>query len=410
MTAGVQNAGNLSGASGQDFTATEQGEESRSLFALFVEQFCAHKLALVSLGLLVFLAAIAMAAPLVTGWLGVGPGDQNITNRYAPAWSQAKLSVSNQELIIEKWVAEDPARAEQLVQDARTQKAVSDSDTNEDVPFVLNEWRTSDPQGFEGFVDGAQTDAVTDFTRMIATFDTFHVLGTDELGRDVLARLIYGARISLSVAALVGLCSVILGLLFGATAGYFGGLLDNVLMRVTDALMTIPTLPLYIILAAADLSKLPLVGTLLEGENQSIVKMVVVMGSLTWMPIARIVRGSVLSIKESEFVMAARTIGMGHGSIIIGHIVPNVFGPLVVAVTLLMGEAMLIETGLSFLGLGIQPPIPSWGNMLQNALELVRTRPELAIIPGVLIFVTIIAINFVGDGLRDALDPKAIRR
>jgi peptide/nickel transport system permease protein len=108
--------------------------------------------------------------------------------------------------------------------------------------------------------------------------------------------------------------------------------------------------------------------------------------------------------------MAARTIGMGHGSIIIGHIVPNVFGPLVVAVTLLMGEAMLIETGLSFLGLGIQPPIPSWGNMLQNALELVRTRPELAIIPGVLIFVTIIAINFVGDGLRDALDPKAIRR
>jgi peptide/nickel transport system permease protein len=253
-------------------------------------------------------------------------------------------------------------------------------------------------------------NAVESYTKMLSRFQTRNLLGTDDLGRDVLSRLIYGARISLMVAGLVGFFSMVLGLLFGATAGYFGGVLDNILMRITDALLTIPTLPLYIIFAAADLTKIPYIGQFFEGEHQSIVKMVVVMASLTWMPIARIVRGTVLSIKESEYVMAAKTIGMGNFSIIMGHVIPNVFGPLVVAVTLLMGDAMLIETGLSFLGLGIQPPMPSWGNMLQNAIELVRSMPSLAVIPGLMIFLVIIAINFVGDGLRDALDPKAIRR
>lgn len=410
MTSGAQDAGKLTAAAEADIAATEQGEESRSLFALFLEQFCEHRLALASLAVLFVLSVIAIGAPVVTGWLGVTPVDQNIMQRYAPALSRVSVSSYNQEQAIEAWVSGNREAATELVASARQHGLLGESDTDEDAPFRINEVRVSDPDAFAAFAKKSKGDALSSFHDVTKNFETFHVLGTDDLGRDVLARLIYGARISLMVAVLVGFCSALLGLLFGATAGYFGGLLDNALMRLTDALLTIPTLPLYIILAAADLSRIPLIGDLLRGENQSIFKMVVVMGSLTWMPIARIVRGSVLSIKESEFVLAAKTIGMSHASIVIGHIVPNVFGPLVVAVTLLMGEAMLIETGLSFLGLGIQPPIPSWGNMLQNALELVRTRPELAIIPGFMIFVTIIAINFVGDGLRDALDPKAIRR
>jgi peptide/nickel transport system permease protein len=193
----------------------------------------------------------------------------------------------------------------------------------------------------------------------------------------------------------------------GCASGYFGGWLDASLMRVTDALLTIPTLPLYVIFAAIDVSKIPLLGAWIGGENQSVLKLVFILGGFTWMTIARIVRGAVLQVREREFVTAAESLGGRHSRIVLRHIIPNVLGPVTVAVTLLMGEAMLIESGLSFLGLGIQPPTPSWGNMLQNALELVRERPLLAVLPGLLVFSVIIAVNFVGDGLRDALDPRS---
>jgi peptide/nickel transport system permease protein len=415
MDSGTQDKSTLT-----DDTAAEQAqaslaqklaeaEKSKSLLALFVEQFAEHKVAVVSLALLAVISLLAILAPVVVNLFGVNPTDQNILHRFAEMGAQVSLPQSTQEERIELWSEENPELLSDLVRAAHAAELVSVDEADEEVPFLLNELRQTDPAVYEQFMT-QKLPAQESFADMTKRFDTYHLLGTDELGRDVFARLIYGARISLMVAALVGICSAVLGLLFGATAGYFGGVLDNVLMRITDALLTIPTLPLYIIFAAADLSKLPLLGAILEGENQSVVKMVVIMFSLTWMPIARIVRGTVLSIKESEYVLAARTIGLSNFSIIVGHVIPNVFGPLVVAVTLLMGDAMLIETGLSFLGLGIQPPIPSWGNMLQNALELVRTMPILAIIPGLMIFVVIIAINFVGDGLRDALDPKAIRR
>lgn len=384
-------------------------EQSKSLLALFVEQFSEHKVAVGSLILLVLVSLIAIFAPAVVSALGVDPNTQNIAHRYAAIGSRVSLSAATQELRIDEWIAEDPERAEELSNAALDAQLVSVDELPEDIPFVLNEMRAEADPALEDFLSNSQS-AISSFATLISRFETTHILGTDELGRDVLARLVYGARISLMVAALVGFFSAVLGLLFGATAGYFGGVLDNILMRITDALLTIPTLPLYIIFAAADLSKIPLLGPVLQGENQSVIKMVVVMASLTWMPIARIVRGTVLSIKESEYVLSAKTVGLSNFAIIMTHVVPNVFGPLVVAVTLLMGDAMLIETGLSFLGLGIQPPMPSWGNMLQNALELVRTMPILAVLPGLLIFVVIIAINFVGDGLRDALDPKAIRR
>ncbi len=410
MSAGIQGTSQVPQSAIMAADRAEQSEESRTLLSIFFEQFAEHRIARASLVFLLFIASVAIFAPAITEYLlGVNPYDQNIANRYAQPGSRASLPASNQEVNIEQWTSADPERATTLIAAARQSGIVTASDQDTDVPYIINEKRTSNPEVYNEFVSTGGT-AVVGFSSLLGSFDTFHALGTDDLGRDVLARLMYGARISLLVAALVGFFSAVIGLLFGATAGYFGGLLDNVLMRITDALLTIPTLPLYIILAAADLSKVPVLGSLLSGENQSIIKMVVVMASLTWMPIARIVRGAVLSIKESEYVMAAKTIGMSDASIIIGHVVPNAFGPLVVAVTLLMGDAMLIETGLSFLGLGIQPPMPSWGNMLQNAMELVRTLPLVAVIPGLMIFLTIIAINFVGDGLRDALDPKAIRR
>lgn len=392
-----------------DKKMVDQDEESRTLFAIYVDQFAEHKVAVASLFFLVTLGLIAIFAPVVVSVLGVNPIDQNIDYRFAEIGSRVALASASQEKRIENWLDENPELGAKLVRSAQSTGLVSVEELEEDVPFIINEVRIEDPEAYAAFISKG-TEDLSAFHAITEDFDTYHVLGTDELGRDVLSRLIYGARVSLMVAALVGIFSALLGLLFGATAGYFGGVLDNILMRITDALLTIPTLPLYIIFAAVDLSKIPALGSLLEGENQSVIKMVVIMASLTWMPIARIVRGTVLSIKESEYVLAARTIGLSHFSIILGHVIPNVFGPLVVAVTLLMGDAILIETGLSFLGLGIQPPMPSWGNMLQNALELVRTKPILAILPGLMIFMVIIAINFVGDGLRDALDPNAIRR
>lgn len=246
--------------------------------------------------------------------------------------------------------------------------------------------------------------------RLKTGFMKRHWLGTDELGRDVLIRLIYGARVSIGVGVLVAMVSGVIGLLIGSVAGYYGGMVDAFLMRVTDALLSLPILPILIIFAAVDISKIPIFGYLIRGENESIAKMVVILCLFSWMTVARVVRGTVLSVHKREFVMAAHTVGAGDLRIIFQHIVPNVIGPLLVAVTLKIGNAIMFEAALSFLGLGIQPPTPSWGNMLHNAQEIIYEAPRLAILPGMLIFITVISFNFLGDGLQDAVDPKAIRR
>lgn len=236
-----------------------------------------------------------------------------------------------------------------------------------------------------------------------------HPLGTDELGRDVLVRLLHGGQVSLLVGLASALCAAVIGTLLGLAAGYYGGRLDALLMRFTDGVIALPLLPLLIILAAVDLTKLGLPASLATSESVSVYRIVLLIALFGWTTVARLVRGATLTMKTREFVRAAEALGASAPRIMLVHILPNVVSPIIVATTLSVGSIILLESVLSFLGLGIQPPLPSWGNMLTSAQELIWDSPALAIYPGLLIFATVIAFNFLGDGLQDALDPRALK-
>ena len=235
-----------------------------------------------------------------------------------------------------------------------------------------------------------------------------HPLGTDELGRDLLARLLRGGRVSLLVGMTAALAAALIGTTVGLAAGYYGGRLDALLMRFTDGVIALPFLPLLIVLAALDLNKLGLPEALVESEDVSLYRIVVIVALVAWTTVARLVRGAALSLRERDFVLAALAQGASGPRVMAVHILPNLVSPVIVATTLSVGNVILLESVLSFLSLGIQPPIPSWGNLLTNAQELIWSAPALALYPGALIFVTVIAFNFLGDGLQDALDPKAL--
>jgi peptide/nickel transport system permease protein len=247
-----------------------------------------------------------------------------------------------------------------------------------------------------------------DLAHMLAGPSLAHPLGTDELGRDLMVKLLYGGRISLLVGLAAALVSAVIGTLIGLFAGYYGGRLDAFLMRLTDGVIALPILPLLIVLAAVDLSKLGLPPGIVQSEDISFYRIIAIIGLVGWTGVARLVRGATLSMKQREFVRAARALGASNRRLMFVHILPNVISPIIVATTLSVGGIILFESVLSFLGLGIQPPIPSWGNMLSNAQEQMSTAPQLMIWPGLMIFVTVIAFNFFGDGLQDALDPRAI--
>ena len=234
-----------------------------------------------------------------------------------------------------------------------------------------------------------------------------HPLGTDELGRDVLARLIQGGRISLAVGLAGALLAAAIGTAIGLVAGYLGSAVDALLMRLTDMVISLPLLPLLIVLAAVDLGKL---GLPVQGELAGVVRIVILMALFGWTTTARLVRASVLSLRTREFVRAAQAMGAGPARILVRHILPNAAGPLIVATTLAIGNVILVESVLSFLGLGVQPPVASWGNMLTGAQELLFEAPRLAVWPGVLIFLSVLAFNLLGDGLQSYLDPRRLRR
>ena len=221
-----------------------------------------------------------------------------------------------------------------------------------------------------------------------------HPMGTDQIGRDQLTRLLHGGRFSLQVGLLATVVSILIGTTIGALAGFYGGSLDNALMRLTDLMFTVPRLLVLLLIGAIFKTTLGLI--------------IVLLGATSWMAVARLVRASFLSLREKEFVEAARAIGVRDGALMTRHILPNALGPVIVAATLGVAGAILVESTLSYLGYGVQPPTPTWGNMLQNAQSEMYAAPWLAIFPGLLIFVTIMAINFVGDGLRDALDPRSL--
>ncbi|MBI08555.1 MAG: NAD synthetase [Rhodospirillaceae bacterium] len=235
-----------------------------------------------------------------------------------------------------------------------------------------------------------------------------HPLGTDEIGRDLLARLLQGGRVSLAVALVAALASALIGTAIGIVAGYYGGRFDALLMRFTDGVISLPLLPLLIILAAIDLSKLGLPLRVTQSEELSLYRIILIISLVGWTTVARLVRAETLTLKQGEFVRAAVAQGATGGRIMRVHILPNAISPIIVATTLSVGNIILFESVLSFLGLGIQPPVASWGNMLTNAQDLIWSAPQLAIWPGLLIFVTVIAFNFMGDGLQDALDPRSV--
>ncbi len=235
-----------------------------------------------------------------------------------------------------------------------------------------------------------------------------HPLGTDEIGRDLLLRLLYGGRVSLAAGLVAAVASAVIGTCIGLLAGFYGGRLDALLMRFTDGVIALPLLPLLIVLAAIDLNKLGLPPAIAQSEDVSLYRIILIIALIGWTTVARLVRVETLSMRSREFVLAAVAQGASAARIMWVHILPNVVSPIIVATTLSIGNIVLFESVLSFLGLGIQPPLPSWGNMLTNAQEVIWSAPQLAIWPGLMIFFTVIAFNFLGDGLQDAMDPRAV--
>ncbi len=244
-----------------------------------------------------------------------------------------------------------------------------------------------------GLIYTAQVANFTDTSARLQGPSAEHPFGTDTVGRDILARTIQGGRISLTIGVAVAILEILLGVVIGAIAGYYGGLTDSVLMRLTEAMLIIPQLFLLIVMARIVGGSVPLI--------------IIIISVTSWMYVARIVRAEFLSLKENDFVLAARSIGTPTSQIIFKHILPNSIAPIVVSATLAVANAILSEAYISFLGLGVQPPTATWGNMLDGSYNYIESAPWLWIFPGLLILLTVLSINFLGDGLRDALDPRS---
>ncbi len=227
-----------------------------------------------------------------------------------------------------------------------------------------------------------------------------NLLGTDALGRDIFLRLLFGGQISLTVGILTALLAAIIGGAIGTVSGFFGGKIDSFLMRITDGVIILPLLPFLIILSAIDWGKL---GVNLTG---GILPIIVIISLFGWTTVARLVRAQVYVIKEQDYIKAAKALGVSSMSIITRHILPNTVAIIIVATTLSVGNIILLESVLSFLGLGIQPPTASWGSMLTNAQEIIWEQPLIMLYPGLAIFITVMSFNIVGDALQDAINPK----
>jgi len=236
----------------------------------------------------------------------------------------------------------------------------------------------------------------TDLLQRFESPSSAHIMGTDSVGRDLLTRILYGGRVSLAIGVLATLTAITIGTTLGGVAGYYGRWADGVLMRFVDAVRSIPRLFLLILFAVFFGGK--------------VITVILVLGALSWTTTARLVRAMFLSLKERDFVLAARAVGARDRDIMVRHILPNAIAPVIVAATLGVAATIIAESTLSFLGLGVQPPVPTWGNMLKDATTDMGKAPWIAIFPGVAIFLAVVAINFIGDGLRDAFDPRHVSK
>jgi len=261
----------------------------------------------------------------------------------------------------------------------------------EDLDRANNPPTTWDVQKFsEG--TGIQLNAA-DFKKWGGVYwNTKHYLGTDDLGRDMLVRILYGAKISLTVGFLAAVVSLLIGVSVGAVAGYLGGVVDEQIVRLIDTLYSLPYMFFVILLMAI--------------AGRSFYLLFIAIGAVSWLTTARIVRGQVISLKNSEFIEAARSSGTGHFGILAYHLIPNTLGPIIVFFSLLVPRAMLEEAFLSYLGLGVQAPMASWGSLVADAQNYVTIYPWMVVLPGLALTLTLFSLNFIGDGLRDALDPK----
>lgn len=384
-----------------------QMENAQSFWQMLYEQFKRNKAALIGAYTILFFILVAVFAPVISYFIGIDSDTVNAMNRYKPPMSRIAIAQDTKEAKLRRFM--DQANPEQLSQLNKelVEKGIVQSSQPEE--SILDWGYLSQDEALQSIAK-LDSPLKNDLEKLAQGWVKLHVLGTDDLGRDVLMRLIYGTQVSMGVGILATLASALIGLIIGALAGYYGGLMDTVLMRVTDAMLALPILPVLVVVAAIDLKKIPFMSEVTQGGSESIIKMIFILCLFSWMTVARLVRGSILSLREREFILASRTLGASDKTIIIRHMFPNVIGPMLVSITLGVGQLILFEAALSFLGLGIQPPTPSWGNMLFNAQELIYQAPYLAIFPGMLIFFVVVSFNFFGDGLQDAIDPKSVRR
>lgn len=381
-------------------------EKVLPMWKIIATQFFEHRMAVIGLFVICTFILIALLAPVIEMVTGLNPERQNPLNRYKPVMTVAELPQDQREDRIMALENANPDTVAALRTEVISRGFVTPA-REEDALYDL---AFQDPKEAIKKLKEIDSPLAKEMITQMSDFQTTHILGTDELGRDVFIRLVYGARVSMGVGIMVAIASALIGLLIGSLAGFYGGVIDTVLMRFTDSLLSLPVVPVLIVLAAIDLNKIPLFSQFVGSQNESIFKLFFVLLIFSWMTTALLVRGSILSLREREFILAAKTLGAKDSTIILRHMFPNVIAPLLVSVTLGVGESILFEAVLSFLGLGIQPPTPSWGNMLFNAQELISEAPLLAFTPGFLILLVTISFNYLGDGLQDAIDPKAIRR